>query len=797
MHLVEEHCALATSNIIISQDPFLKIHECNQKKILDHGAVSASIRFMDSHKKIRVRGIVQGVGFRPFIFGLAERFNISGFVLNDTEGVCIEAHGEASCVSSFISAIDAEAPELAHITGIDISDSEAAAPRAFSIKESAGTGRRSAFFSPDTAVCADCLREFFDPADRRYHYPFITCIHCGPRFSIIRDIPYDRANTSMDAFPMCPECLAEYSDPKDRRFHAQPAACPACGPALTLRRIDGAEISRDTGDIARRAVEIIRRGGIVAMKGIGGYLLAADAVSDAAVANLRERKRRPFKPFAVMASTVQGALSLAEISQKEEELLVSKERPIVLLKAIPGAVSPLTAPGMSYIGIMLPYLPFQHLLFNADPSLVLIMTSGNIAEEPIIYADEPAFKGFAGIADYIISYNRDIIAQNDDSVLFVEDDAPCFVRRSRGYVPRPFSTEHTHSRILAAGGDLKNAFALSSGDFTIVSQHLGDMAHPATQETFKETLDYYMRVFDIKPDVVVSDMHPSYMTTHWCDEFASSIQARRVYVQHHHAHIASVIEEYKLPGKVLGIAFDGTGYGTDGTLWGSEFLIADRRGFTRAAHFSDFPLPGGEKAVKDVWRIGLALLLQACGKNQPKLIRHPSAGAVAEMIEKNINSPGCCSIGRLFDGVSALLGIRETVSSEAEAAVLLEEAARKSKWNDEPFIIPQNNGVIETAALTRYILDLIEKNIPAEDIARAFHASLAYTALSAAEKIRQESGINTVALSGGAFHNRILFSDLKGLLIKSGFDVFFSRILPFNDGCISYGQAAAARELLK
>jgi len=562
-----------------------------------------------------------------------------------------------------------------------------------------------------------------------------------------------------------------------------------------MRSIDGGETLQGSDNIASRFVSLIRQNKIIAMKGSGGYLLACDAMADAPVSELRRRKRRPFKPFAVMAASISAAREIAVISCKEEELLVSKERPIVLLKTR-NALSPLVAPEMSSVGVMLPYLPFQHLLFEIDPKMVLVMTSGNITEEPIIYEDDAAVNGFRDIADYIISYDRDIVAQNDDSVLFVDNDIPLFVRRSRGYVPGPFQSEFSSASILASGGDLKNTFTLTREDFTIVSQHIGDMAHPATQDVFQKTLAHYMRVFDVKPDIIVSDAHPEYMTTLLCDELSAASGAVRLHVQHHHAHAASVIEEYGLEGPVIGIIFDGTGYGLDGSLWGSEFLITDGDEFTRAAHFSNFPLPGGEKALKDIWRTGLSLIY-SCGAPSRLFEENPQTAALLEMLDKKINCPLSCGMGRIFDGISALLGISAYTSAEAEAAILLEEAAYRGNWTGEPFVIPQKDGVIQTGELTRYVLWLLESGTAVEDIASAFHISIAVTSLAAAEKIREKTGIGRVVISGGVFHNRILFKSLRELLEKAGFTVFFSRRLPFNDGCLSYGQASVARRLAR
>ncbi len=749
------------------------------------------------HKKIRVRGIVQGVGFRPFIYNLALEKNISGLVLNDTEGVLIEAEGHMSDVDSFIHDITGRAPALAVITEVSVSEGSFEGYSDFTIHKSQMADDRTAFFSPDVAVCSDCLREFNDPEDRRYHYPFITCINCGPRFSIVSDIPYDRENTSMKNFSLCTECGREYMDSADRRFHAQPVACPECGPVLSMYSIDGTFISSDTDSIAAETVRLIKEGKIIAIKGMGGYLLAADACSDQAVALLRSRKRRPFKPFAVMAGSLEKVRSLAYVSPEEEKLLVSKERPIVLLKIRKSTISPLTGPGLSHTGIMLPYMPFHHLLFSMDPDMVLIMTSGNLSEEPIVYTDDRAFSGFKNIADYIITYNREILSQNDDSVMFVEMGRPYFIRRSRGFVPTPFLSSPTDRCILAAGGDLKNSFAFSRKNFTIVGQYLGDMIHPKTQEAFKRTLDHFIHTFNAEPDVIVSDMHPGYMTKIYADELAASGK-KRILVQHHHAHIASVIEEYSLEGHVLGIAFDGTGYGTDGTLWGSEFLVCDRSDFTRACCFSGFLLPGGEKAIRDVWKIGLSLMYSAYGRNVPFMADEPLAGPLFEIMEKKIGCPETCSIGRLFDGMSSVLGLCRTVSTEAQAAVLIEEAASAGSWNEDPFIIPVRNGKISTEDLVRFICSLsAEKKYSVNDIALAFHLSIAYTAAETAENICRENGLDRIVLSGGCFHNRILLRTLVSLLESRGLKVYTSAILPFNDGCISFGQTAVAKEILK
>jgi len=754
---------------------------------------------MKKNFSIRVKGIVQGVGFRPFIYQIAEKYGLSGCVINDTEGVLIEIEGHGDSINKFIHHIKNDSPSLAYVMEVTAEEGTLEDFEGFSIKKSRITEERVAFYSPDVAVCDECLNEFFDPGDRRYHYPFITCINCGPRFSIIKDIPYDRHNTSMDPFEMCDKCSSEYNFPSDRRFHTQPDACSICGPLMSLYDSRGNEISSEINEIAEKTVKFLREGQVLAIKGVGGYLLAVDAENDSAVEKLRKRKRRPFKPFALMAGSIESAERFVRISDRERSLLISKERPIVLLEKSNEVVSRSVAPGMSNLGVMLPYLPFQHLLFSIESDMVLVMTSGNLSDEPIVFRDGTAFDRFSEVADYIISFNREILAQSDDSVLFVEDEKPYFIRRARGYVPLPFKSKEIDCRMLATGGDLKNSFAIARNDFVIMSQYLGDMADPLTGEAFIKTVEHFFHIFDARPDVVVSDMHPGYHTTSYCDELESDLNIRRIRVQHHHAHIASVLEDQNIDGPVIGIAFDGTGYGTDGRLWGSEFLIADRKAYERAAHFSYFPLPGGEKAIRDVWKIGLSLLYKKFGHDIPLMEKTDMVRNLMEIMDKGINSPETCSIGRIFDGISSILGISSSISTEAEAAILLEESALKGNRDVEPFIIPftgEDPMVISTEELTAHVVSLIEKGLSVEDISYAFHSSIAHTAFKVVSILRDRHGINSVALSGGVFHNRILLRLMKELLNEGGFDVHVPEKVPFNDGCIALGQIAVAKEHL-
>ncbi len=755
---------------------------------------------MKKHLKIRVRGIVQGVGFRPFIYRIAGKYNLKGTVINDTEGVLIDVEGSLEQLDGFIREIRENPPPLSSVQSISPVESDSIGYKDFRIGKSKVSQNRFTFLPPDTAICQECLEEFFCEDDRRFTYPFITCTNCGPRFSIIDDIPYDRKNTSMDVFRMCSLCQDEYNNPLDRRFHTQPDACPECGPYVSLHSNDKTFISDKIDDVILKTIEFLKKGNIIAIKGVGGFLLACDATNDDAVLELRKRKARPFKPFAMMTGDVEKAEEFLHVSQIAKEQLLSKERPIVILKEKKEYVSRHIAPSVSFHGIMLPYMPFQHLLFSKDRDMVLVMTSGNVSDEPIICKDEDAFKYLGRIADYFIVYNRDIVAHTDDSILFVEDEKPFFVRRSRGYVPVPFHTTVTNSHILATGGDLKNSFALAKDDVIIMSQYLGDLASLLGNELYRKIISHFNRIYDFSPEIVVSDLHPGYFTTFFADELEEKNGLKRIKVQHHHAHIASVIEDRGIEGKVIGLSFDGTGYGPDGTLWGSEFIIADKKEFERVAHFSNFHLPGGESAIKDVWKIGVSLLYNLYGVDLPLLEKNPQTDFILEIMEKGINSPLTCSIGRIFDGISGILGLSKSISAEAEAAMLLEEAAIRGKDNIKPLDIPIDRDetiILQTGALTEYIVDLIKNGKSKEDIAYAFHNSIALSTVKIAEIIREEYAINRVALSGGVFQNRLLLNLVLSGLKGKEFDIYLPRKVPFNDGCIALGQLAVAKELLR
>ncbi|MCX8123024.1 MAG: carbamoyltransferase HypF [Spirochaetes bacterium] len=750
---------------------------------------------MTTHYHIQVKGIVQGVGFRPFVYNIAVSHNLCGSVSNNTEGVTIHLEGPESEIQKCIEIIRTNPPPLAQIIDIHIEKLPPDGFTHFSILESTTTTTRDVFIPPDVAICPECLSDFFDMGNRRYHYPFTTCTHCGPRFSIIQDIPYDRENTAMNPFIMCSECQREYTNPRDRRFHTQPNACATCGPHIVLCDSSGNILQTQFDDIIIHLQKILRTH-IVALKSVGGYHLACDATNDECVKLLRQRKQRPFKPFAIMVSSLEFLETFCTVTNKEKELLQSKERPIVLVQLQKNIISPYVAPGLSYIGVMLPYTPFQYMLFHNNTQSIYVMTSANISDEPIIYKDDDAFERLHSIADYFVTYNREILSHTDDSVMYVVDEKPYFVRRSRGFVPAPLFIKQTPVHILATGGDLKNSFALARNNVTVVSQYLGDLSTPWGNELYKKTIAHYCKIFDFEPQSIVHDLHPNYFTTMYAHEYKERGMLT-VGVQHHHAHIASVCEEHKLYEPVIGIAFDGTGYGTDHTLWGSEFLIADTTSFTRAAHFDYFGLPGGENAIKDPWKIGLSLLMSGTIDDKNFFTEKKEKDFVKEIIYKNINCPLTCSIGRLFDGVAAILGIAHHISTEAQAAMLLEEYALHALNDTTTFTVPIKEDaslVIDTSYIIREIITMYEANIPVTAIAMRFHRAIADVTIATALKLKDLYNINKIVLSGGVFHNRILLHLISTGLQKKSFDVYIPQKLPCNDGGIALGQIAIGRD---
>ena len=811
------------------------------------------------HVHIHVTGIVQGVGMRPFVYREAMAHGICGWVLNAGDGVHIEAHACAEAVDGFVAALSEHAPAAARVERVDIADLEpggwsTADEQGFHIVASQDQTAHTTLVSPDIATCDDCLRELFDPADRRYHYPFLNCTNCGPRFTIIRSLPYDRAATSMDRFPMCPECAAEYANPLDRRFHAQPDACFDCGPHITWREVVNGDAcgnssatpavgtTREASDaIIERCVELLASGGIVAIKGLGGFHLSCDAANEQAVAELRRRKRRSNKPLAVMVRSLADAGRLCHIDDAERELLAGSIRPIVLLRrrtvgegngSSPDilALAPSVAHDLPELGVMLPYTPLQHLLLAAaapHDMHALVMTSGNLSEEPIETDDALAWEHLvaAGIADALLGNDRAILSRYDDSVVRVVDGDVMPVRRARGYAPQPLSLpalDGTTPCVLACGPQQKATIALtrtdSDGHTTcFVSQHIGDVENGATFDAWSAARSRLENLFDLAPAALACDMHPSYLSSQWAREQAREHDLPLIEVQHHHAHIASVMAEAIVAGRlapdarVLGIAFDGTGAGTDGTIWGGEFLVARLTDFERVAHLRAWALPGGAASVHDARRNAFALL------SELDLLEHPGAAGLlnsldeqtrsitATMIERGINSPRTSSMGRLFDAATAILGICGQATYESEPAIELEAAAWRAldseiahfpddnagysasdpSWLDGPYVLDQK-------ALFEALLGGIEAGAPANRLALDFHVGIARSSARIASDICVHEGIDTVALSGGVFMNRLLLQLLARELKSAGLTVLVPHTVPVNAGCIAYGQAAVA-----
>ncbi len=746
-------------------------------------------------------GIVQGVGFRPFIYRTAQAHHLSGHVLNRTDGVVVEVEGTSADLDGFAADVQNLLPPLAHITSLVVEDIEPQGGASFEIRESQSQGPREVLISPDVTVCGPCLKELFDPSDRRFRYPFINCTDCGPRLTIIRDIPYDREKTSMACFPLCPACRKEYEDPADRRFHAEPNACPVCGPHLTLLDAQGEELTADDPLLA--ALGLLGEGKILAIKGIGGFHLAVDAANDMAVARLRTRKYREEKPLAIMVRDIQAARVLAELTPEEEELLASPQRPIVLVRKRDAApLAPLVAPGMSTLGIMLPYAPLQHLIFEKGFT-ALVMTSANQKDEPISIGNREAVARLAGIADAFLVHNRDILVRCDDSIAFVAAGQTRMMRRSRGFAPKPLALNRDYPDVLALGPQMKNTLCVLKGSQAFLSSHIGDMETPQARDFLHENIALMQRIAQCKPAIVACDLHPAYYTTRVASEMAG---VRVIAVQHHHAHIVSAMAENALTEKVIGLALDGTGYGTDGHVWGGEFLLADERSFRRAGHIKEFLLPGGEKAVREPWRIGISLLREAFGdawRGYAMRLKLIPEGMDMDILEKvlvkRINSPLTSSLGRLFDGVAALLGLRRTVSFEGQAAMELEAAARPQSYRLAEMAIRDEDGVlvIDPAPMIR---DLVAAHIQGqarESLAWAFHQSVIASAARLTLKLRERSGLNRVALSGGCFQNRILLEGCIQSLSTHGFEVYQHTQVPTNDGGISLGQAVCAAALVQ
>ena len=761
-------------------------------------------------KRVRVRGVVQGVGFRPFVYRLATEDHLAGFIGNDTDGVIIELEGPEPRIDSFLKRLTAETPPLARIDSVGLERLAPLGDATFRIIASEVHGRVSTGIPADAATCSDCLQELLDPVDRRYRYPFLNCTNCGPRFTITRRIPYDRPQTSMAVFPMCSECRAEYEDPLNRRFHAQPNACWRCGPRLWLESPDGSMIQ--SADPVTETIERLIRGEILAIKGIGGFHLAVDATDEAAVARLRQRKHRYGKPLAIMLRDLDAARAICELTTEEEALLQTPACPIVLAHArSDNGIAPAVAPDIPWLGVYLPYAPLQHLLF-ADPRVkALVMTSANLSEEPIAIDNDEARNRLSDIVDAFLMHNREILQRCDDSVAAISDGAPQLLRRARGYVPLAVPLPLDAAPILAVGGHLKDVFALARGRFAYQSQHLGDLENPTGLEFFEHSLAHLSHTFEIDPQIIVHDLHPGYLSTAWAKRYASERSLRLVAVQHHHAHVAACMAEHALREPVIGLSLDGTGYGTDGRIWGGEVLICTLDAFDRFAHLNYIPMPGGEAAIREPWRMAFAHLAGTGFSEQEA--RHltgasdQEARLLSRMIDREINSPLTSSLGRLFDAAAAIILRRRKVDYDAQAAIELEGIAVKESdrlkrteyvpifaESDSPKESPR---VIKTAQLWRALVDDLRGGVPQAEIAAQFHAGVAQAFIAAVIGARQFTGIAQVALSGGCMHNRRLARLLRSGLEQEGFKVFQHRQVSPGDGGLSYGQVAVAAAILE
>jgi len=761
------------------------------------------------NKKVNIKrvrylfsGIVQGVGFRPFVYRLAVRNRLTGFVQNSPEGVIAEVEGDPETLDAFLKSIRQELPPLAHITGISSSEIEILNDDIFQIIASGREGHADVHITPDAAICDDCLKELFDAADRRFSYPFINCTNCGPRLTIINAVPYDRVNTSMSCFLQCPQCLAEYKNPADRRFHAEPNACPVCGPKMTLLNAKGMVIKTD--DPVRAAIDLLKSGKIVAIKGLGGFHLSVDAGSDEAVKKLRSRKYREEKPLAIMVRDIDQARLIAEINEEERTLLTSPQRPIVLLKKIKNTLlSDFVAPSVPNLGIMLPYAPLHYLLLK-DNFTALVMTSANQVDEPICTGNREAVARLHGIADYFLVHNRDILVRCDDSIAFVAAGKPQLMRRSRGYVPQPLALRDSMPSVLALGPQLKTTQCILKGNFAYLSPHIGDLETPQARDFFSESLTLMKRITESDPQIIACDYHPAYYSS----QVARELPAEKVIrVQHHHAHIVSCMADNQIQGDVIGLAMDGTGYGLDGNAWGGEFLIADETVFQRFGHLQYLVLPGGEKAIHEPWRIAASLLKTAFGPSWQEIALPLNLvpdqryfETMDKIIERRINSPLSSGLGRLFDGVAALIGLRGTVSFEGQAAMELEEQATQSSGSPYPFAILQDSeksNIVDTAAMIRAIVADLDAKKSKAYIAASFHQTLSDVFVAMASKINKSIGLKRVVLSGGCFQNKILLNGSIDKLMSAGFEVYCHRQVPANDGGVSLGQAVVAASLIK
>lgn len=756
---------------------------------------------MEERYLIKIKGIVQSVGFRPTVYRYAKENQLFGFVLNSSEGVVIEVEGKKEKIKRFIEKIKKFPPERAKIEEIYIEKIGLKYEKEFRIIESEKKEKVYIDISPDISTCNDCLNELFDITNRRYLFPFINCTNCGPRFTIIKNIPYDRKNTTMDEFKMCEKCKEEYLNPENRRYHAEPTCCFNCGPEIKLIDSKGKFIEKGIEAI-KVSARLIKEGKILLIKGIGGYHLSCNAENENAIEILRERKKRYEKPFALMARNIKVIKKYCKVSKKEEEILKGFEAPIVLLKKKNEILPKNIAPYNKYLGFFLPYTPIHHLLFYFEKELnVLIMTSGNLSEEPIVYDEGEAFENLAGIFDFILTHNRKIYINCDDSVLKVFNRNIYFIRRSRGYAPSGIEFPYKFEKsFFASGSDLKNTFAFAREKKVYLSQHIGDLENYASIKAYKKSVELFKRIIEIEPEVAVYDMHPEYFSSKITYELFPNI--KKIGVYHHHSHIASVMADNFLKNeKVIGVSFDGTGYGADGNIWGGEFLICDYKEFERFAHLKYLPIPGGEKAIKEIWRIGASYLYKTFGDDFLNLeiefikkIDFKKLAIIKEMIDENLNSPLNSSMGRFFDAVSAITGIREKISYEGQGAIELEMKIKIGKSSPYNYEIKKNGKVyvIDHTKIIKEIVDDIKKGFSIGIISYRFHITICDIIRNVCNILRKERNLNKVALSGGVFQNNFLLKKVFEILKKDGFFLLIHRKVPPNDGGISLGQISIA-----
>jgi hydrogenase maturation protein HypF len=748
--------------------------------------------------KIWVRGTVQGVGFRPFVYSQAARLHLTGWVRNTSSGVEIEINGSTAHINEFLDALRNNPPPLARIDSLESQDCPANGYLGFEIIASKPQPGDFLPISPDMTICEDCQRELFDPSDRRYRYPFINCTNCGPRFTIIKDIPYDRPKTTMAAFEMCSNCESEYQNPLDRRFHAQPTACADCGPQIWFEA-NGQRLGEKDAALST-ARDWLKQGKILAIKGLGGFHLACDAANRAAVNELRNRKKRSAKAFALMAFDLESVEKHCQISPQEKDTLLSRPRPVVLLERRPGStIVAEVAPNLQTLGFMLAYTPLHLLLLEPEPGFpeILVMTSGNMSEEPITYRDEDALQRLSGLADGFLMHDRPIFMRVDDSVARVVNGSPYLLRRSRGYAPEPIQLNQAVPSILAAGAELKNTFCLTRQNYAFLSHHIGDLENYETLQSYEEGIAHFERLFRIQPEAIACDLHPNYLSTRYAQTRAQEENLSVYPVQHHHAHLAACLADnnWSSAEPVIGLSFDGTGLGTDNAIWGGEVLLGNYKTCRRLYHLAYVPLPGGDAAVHKPARMALSHLWQAGLDWEADL--PPVEALCAEerttlriQLEHRLNAPNTSSMGRFFDAASALLGVCQTTTYEGQAAIELEAAASPHEKGFYEFGL--ENEIIDPAPLWTSLLHDWRAGLPLPILSARFHNSIVNLILELCRSIRQQQGINAVALSGGVWQNRYLYERSINSLQKEGFKVLVHHRTPPNDGCIALGQALVA-----